>query len=867
MAESVTRERWRTIQPLLDGALELEPALRAAWLAERCGGDAELQAAVERLAAAFADAQRVLPSGAPDAVGALARLAEAEAAPEGTRIGPYRIVGEAGRGGMGVVYLAERADDQYRKRVALKLLHRGMDDPHLVRRFLEERQILATLDHPHIAKLLDGGVTAERLPWFAMEYVEGAPIDVHCDRQRLTVDDRLRLFLAVCDAVQYAHYNLVVHRDLKPSNILVTADEQVKLLDFGIAKLLARADASEPTLTQVGRRALTPEYASPEQVRGQPVTVASDVYSLGVVLYALLCGRRPYEIPGRLERDIEQAVLEAPVTAPSLAATRGVEAAAARGMSPERLRRRLRGDLDVIVLTALRKEPERRYPSVEALGADLRRHLDGRPVLAQPDRWRYRAAKFLRRHAVGVSVAAGLGLLLAGFGGLTAVQSARIVRERDRAEQVSAFVADLLQSSDPYGNRGPSLTVREVLDGALTRIEGELSRQPKVEADLLSVVGRSYNGLGLFPQARSAFESAIALRTRAKGEGRGLAEDEMYLADVLDRDLDIAASDSLARAAVRTARSAVPPDDPFLAKVLTHTAAHIGNAGRETEADSLVLEAIEIHRRHGAAEAVDLSQALGMLADRRYFAQDWVAAETLWAESLRLAREHEGPNHPDVGQITWALGLALGEQDKPGGERLAREGLAILQHSLGPDHPDLLPSIWGLAHLLLKQGDVVPAESLYRDLTIRGARINPSGVRQTVWGFDGLAQIALRRGDTVHAEVLLDSALAVAPRVIPPTVRWSYAPVLLERGQLRAVRRDYPGAEAMLLEALDALHRQWGDRDARTRQSLRALVGLYAAWGKPERARFYQDRLGPPRGAAPRASSDSARGKGESRPS
>jgi serine/threonine-protein kinase len=405
-----------------------------------------------------------------------------------------------------------------------------------------------------------------------------------------------------------------------------------------------------------------------------------------------------------------------------------------------------------------------------------------------------------------------------------------------------------------------------VLDGAVTRIKNELGGQPKVEADLLSVVGRSYNGLGLFPQARSTIESAIALRRRAKDEGRGLAEDEMYLADVLSRDLDIAASDSLAWAAVRTAHRAVPPDDPFLAKVLTHTAAHIGNAGRETEADSLVREAIGIYRRHGASEAVELSQALAMLADRRYFAQDWVAAETLGAEALRLAREHEGPNHPDVGQFTWALGLAIGEQGKPGGERLVREGLAILQHSLGPDHPDLLPSIWGLAHLLLKQKNLMPAESLYRELTIRGARISPSGVLQTVWGFDGLAQIALLRGDTARAEVMLDSALAVAPR-LPPRNRWAYAPVLLERGQLRAARRDYPGAEAMLLEALDALHRQWGDRDARTRQSLQALVGLYAAWGKPERARFYQDRLGPPGGAAPRASSDSARGKGESRPS
>ncbi len=487
MLDTLTPERWKRVESVLDAALELDPALRPDYLMTSCQGDLELRAEVERLLHSCARAEGLLAGAAPAAFGALLQSPGDEAIPEG-RIGPYRVLGVAGRGGMGVVYLAERADDQYRKRVALKLLRRGLDDPHLVRRFLEERQILAALDHPHIARLLDGGVTSDGLPWFALEYVEGEPIDRSCDRRRLPVEQRLRLFLAVCDAVQYAHRNLVVHRDLKPSNILVTPVGKVKLLDFGVAKLLAGGEAPDTTLTRAGWRAMTPEYASPEQVRGEPVTVASDVYSLGVVLYQLLAGQRPYRLRNRVPNEIERVVLEEQPGPPSAAAARGdAEAAGARGTTSDRLRRRLAGDLDLIVLQALRKEPERRYPTVDRLASDLRRHLQGLPVSAAPDRWHYRARKFARRHLVGVSAAIGFVLLLAGFAALTGLQSARTARERDRAERVSAFLTELLRSPDPFRGRGAAITVREVLDSAVQRLPRELGRQPGLQADLLGL--------------------------------------------------------------------------------------------------------------------------------------------------------------------------------------------------------------------------------------------------------------------------------------------------------------------------------------------------------------------------------------------
>jgi serine/threonine protein kinase len=422
----MTPEHWKQVKEIFNAALDRSVDEREAFLDEACGGDLSLRQQGERLINIHQQAGDFIEDRAATTQDSLLTNEFVTLAPDpmiGRQVGAYRLVREIGRGGMGAVYLAVRADDQYQKRVALKLVKRGMGTKDILRRFRHERQILAGLNHPYIAQLLDGGTTEDGLPYFVMEYVEGQPITNYCDTHKLTIAERLKLFRQVCAAAQYAHQNLVVHRDLKPSNILITADGAPKLLDFGIAKLLnpeLSAQAIDPTVTAL--RLMTPEYASPEQVRGEPVTTASDVYSLGIVLYELLTGHRPYRLKSRMPHDILRTVCEEEPERPSTVIDRVEAGASAEGAThiplapeivsrtregqPDKLRRRLQGDLDNIVLMAMRKEPQRRYATVNQLSEDIRRHLEGLPVVARKVTFGYRLQKFIARHKTSAAAAA-----------------------------------------------------------------------------------------------------------------------------------------------------------------------------------------------------------------------------------------------------------------------------------------------------------------------------------------------------------------------------------------------------------------------------------------------------------------------------
>ncbi len=426
-------EQWSRVNELFDAAAELQEPERTQFLAKECAEDGALRAEVESLLASDAESSEFIEE--PVGTVPLELFSESSSEIAGQQFGAYRIVREIGRGGLGTVYLAERADDEYRKEVALKLVRRGLDTEDILRRFRHERQILAQLDHPNIARLIDGGTTEDGLPYFVMEYVQGANLLEFCDAQKLDTNERLSLFRKVCDAVSYAHQNLVIHRDLKPSNILVTEGGTPKLLDFGIAKLLTPEEAAM-TQTIPALRVMTPEYASPEQIKGGAITTSSDVYSLGVLLYELLTGQKPYRLTSRSVEEISRAITDQEPTRPSDAPQSAI-----------RNPKLLRGDLDNIVLMALRKEPERRYATVERFSEDIRRHLEGLPVSAHRDTFQYRATKFVRRNKAGV--VAAVFVLLAVAGGIMAtLWQARVAQaQRTKAERRFNDVRKLANSN------------------------------------------------------------------------------------------------------------------------------------------------------------------------------------------------------------------------------------------------------------------------------------------------------------------------------------------------------------------------------------------------------------------------------------
>jgi serine/threonine protein kinase/tetratricopeptide (TPR) repeat protein len=445
---AMTPDRWRQINELFHAALTLDAPSRESYLAEVCRGDAGLREEVESLVAGHESAKASMQTDVVrEAVQQL--VEEDETAVIGQDFGPYRVVGEIGRGGMGRVFLAERADQEFHKRVAVKLIKRGMDTDSVIRHFRNEREILASLDHPNIARLLDGGTSRDGLPYFVMEYIEGQPIDCFCQERRHSITERLQLFQKVCAAVAYAHQHLVIHRDIKPSNILVTAEGDPKLLDFGIARLLRAGTDPETSVTMTGLQLLTPEYASPEQVLGLPASTLTDVYSLGVVLYRLLTGGSPYEFRSRSPQDVAETICHVEPKRPSTAAVElhstdraqpGESAGNIHEGSIERLQKRLQGDLDNIVLMAMRKEPHRRYQSVQQFSEDVRRHLESLPVLARDDSVRYRLAKFARRHRAAVAAGSVAALMLTAGVITTALEAhhARVQEQLAKEQQAKA---------------------------------------------------------------------------------------------------------------------------------------------------------------------------------------------------------------------------------------------------------------------------------------------------------------------------------------------------------------------------------------------------------------------------------------------
>lgn len=734
--DSTESDRYRRAKEIAFTALDLAPAQRGELIDLSCADDTALRREVQWLIAAAEDdaASDRLP-GSPYG---LARQAVAAVCLEAPLPRNYRLLRRLDEGGMGVVYLAERVDGDLRQRVALKLLHLGLDpDGSVARRFAHERRILGSLNHPNVAHLVDGGVTSDGQPFLAMEYVEGERIDRWCDRHDLPLRERIELFLKVCQAVDYAHRHLVIHRDIKPANILVTPEGEPKLLDFGIARLLE--EDADVTRTQTSLQALTPAYASPEQLEGHALSTATDVYSLGVVLYELVAGTRPFDHLASAH-ELSNAIVAGQIPPPSKQSRRS-ESATAEPSPPGRGERRapryrqLPADVDAITLKALRRDPAQRYESVAALAADLRSYLASRPVAARRGRWLYRTRRFAQRRRGALAAGLISTLLLAGFMLNREAQIERIARERDRAEaeaakarQVGDFLTGLFRSSDPRQARGADLSARELLDRGVAQVDRELVTQPEIRADMLQILGRTYSELGAYDAAAQLLTRALSLRREYLGADHAKVGEVVGDLGVLRfrQGRYLPARDQLERA-VRIFERSGDADAPELATALRTLGSTYMGLGAYGKSQTALERALAIQARASGDESEAVARNLNDLANLLTETGSLKRAETLYERALAIHERELGPDHPWVGITLMNLAsVRMHQGNLTGVEAMYRRALAIQENAYGPVHASVGQVLNNLGHFLAVSGRAEAAiDVLRRTVSVQSSALGP----------------------------------------------------------------------------------------------------------------------------------------------
>jgi eukaryotic-like serine/threonine-protein kinase len=814
----ISRARWQQIQSLFGEVMDAPPRERAQYLDRSCGDDTDLRRSVESLLASDDKKDDPLASVISNAAESL--LAEHQDRLVGTRVGPYRIVSILGHGGMSTVYRAERDDSQYRQTVAVKVLHHASLHPRLRGRLHSERHILATLAHPSIARLIDSGDLDDGTPYLVMEHVDGEAIDSYCDSRTLFVRERIELFVQVCAAVQYAHRNLVVHRDIKSGNILVTGDGTPKLLDFGIAKLLATQSLSHTVpVTRLQERILTPENAAPEQVLGRPITTATDIYSLGVLLYQLLTGRSPYRLLSYSQLQLERAIcMDDPVRPSQIVVARlGNETDAdrsrisdRRGLSPQRLQARLAGDLDAIIAMAMRKEPERRYASVEALADDLNRHLLEKPVLARQGDWRYNTAKFLRRHFLGVLIAGAAFVGLAVIAAVTLWQNHRIelerqatVEERDRAQQVSAFLVDVFSQADPFNAQGHEATAKDLLDRGAARISGNVALQPEVRAQLLESIGLAYRRQGLNDRAIPLFEQAVAIRREERPvDKHRTAAAIANLARALTDSGHFVYAEAYLQQALELSRSADKSPSIETADLLVQYAQfEISARSNPARARELFNEALVIYRGMLGSQHLSVAVTLSGLATSASWMNDFAAAEQYQREAIEIFQATVSRNYPDYAMALANLGYILTQRDQyVEAEQSLKEALETERVVFGEYNERLAQTEQHLAELYDKEGDIPQAiQASQRALNIAGKGLGPNHYL-TGYYLDFLAGLYLKSKALPAAEDSVRHALAIYAQSLPAqhlyiaSSRRLLGEILLQRGSPDAAETELRAA-------------------------------------------------------------------------
>ncbi len=827
--------RWSRVEELFSQAFDLPGARRAAFLQAECGDDSELLEYLLALLGAESGIDATIEGTIAAAIDATFGERPTDEL-EGEMIGPYRVERLLGSGGMGMVYLARRADEQFDQQVAIKLGRHRLVDPQTELRLKNERQILADLDHPNIAKLFDGGTTPEGVPYLVMEYIDGIRLDEYCDRHRLSISERLRLFQTICAAVHYAHQNLIVHRDIKPSNILVTDDGVPKLLDFGIAKLVDTQGTATDGLTREGAVVLTPENAAPEQILGKGVTTATDTYGLGLLLYYILSGVRPLNLTDTAPHEFARLVCSENPAKPSakLSEAGGTPSeiesiAEARNTTFDRLQRSLRGDVDTIVLKAIRKEPERRYRSVSALADDIGLYLRSMPIAARSDSWRYRTGKFVRRHYASVAASAAALVVLIGFSVVVSMQNQRIIEERDTARAASAYLEAIFMTPDPAQARGANVTAKEILDAGASRIRTDLDSSPEIRSTLMGTIGRVYFNLGEFEPAADMLEEALSLRIEVFGADDPMtAAAQNDLAEALIQQAAYPEARELLEAGLATYRAHLPEISAEIGNNLMNLAELQVKIGAIDEATALADQSSRIFEALGAGWETHLAETYSIRARVLQMRGDLDAAEALIEEAISLVEATQGNDHPHLAVYLQSLGvLQYSKSDYEAAAATLAEAIDTSRRVLG-GHDLLAATLRDRGSVLQAQGDFDGAEALMRealaiDIESRGVVHPRVGLDMTILG-----RLLHDKGDLGGAENILShavdvfddvfsmdhqytaSALTELGAVLNSSGRSAEALPLLERAvQIRSI--DYSSADelyaATQTEYADALIR------------------------------------------------------------
>ena len=771
-------ERWKRVDDLLLSVLGLPFDRQVAFLREACGGDADLEREVQSLLVCHRQVGGILEQPAMEAAAREFALKEREkretaVSLAGQSIGPYRLVQTLGVGGMGEVWRAEQIEP-LRRTVALKVIKAGMDTKAVVARFESERQALALMDHTNIAKVFEAGETTAGRPYFVMEYVPGLPITDYSDKHRLTIKERLLLFVQVCEGVQHAHQKSILHRDLKPSNVLVEElDGRAvpKIIDFGLAKATAQRLTEITMFTEIGTMVGTPSYMSPEQADGneRSIDTRTDVYSLGVILYELLVGALPFESQELHEAGMEAMLQKIREEQPPRPSTRArslgdgsKDSAIKRREEPQSLVRRLRGDLDWITLKALEKDRARRYGSPAELAADIQRHLEDEPVLAGPPAASYRAGKFIRRHRFGVGVAAMGVVMLIAFAATMTVQARRIARERDRAnreaetsKRVSEFMTNMFKVSDPNEARGNSLTVREMLDKAAKQIDPGLAHDPELQANLMDIMGIVYTRLGLLNTARPLLEGSVDVRRRVLGENDAATlHSQNHLAWLLYQQGNFTEAEKLYRATLNTQKHLLGTENPDTLMSMDGLASTLDDDGQHAEAEVLERQTLEIRRRVLGPENGNTLDAMSNLAAILSAEGKREEADKLLGETIDVGNRVLGPKAPTIlwamNNLAWDLHLQRRNDEA---EKLYREMIERERLVFGPEHPTTLMSMSNLSATLRAERRYAEAEKLQREaLNIQRRVLGPEqrGLADSIYNLGCLAALQNR-----HDEALL----------------------------------------------------------------------------------------------------------------